>query len=159
MMKQKAPKAKIKASLAKKKPPSAVEKPPKKALKPTKKKDKPTAAKLIALPGGQRVHIGYTLGRLLLKLEVTPAMLAASIGVKAWSVRKMLKKKFLHARLLVRISEALQHDVVRYLYLPEHLPGNSALREKMKSLETENELLRKENSYLKKINAFLEKPK
>ena len=112
-----------------------------------------------ALPGGKGIHMGYTLKRVLTRLELSTTDLGALLGITQQSAHAMCKKKYLHAATLVKISEALNHDVLRYLYRPEHLPGNAALKERIKLLEKENEQLKSENDYLKKINALLEKSK
>lgn len=110
-----------------------------------------------ALPGRKGVHIGYTLGRLLVKLQLTTTTLAALLHIAPQSARAMLKKKYLHAATLVRISEALQHDVIRYLYRPEDLPGSPKLKERAEELEKENEGLKKEVEMLQKLVKLLEK--
>jgi len=109
----------------------------------------------VALPGGKGVHIGYTLGRLLKRQEISTTELALRMGISGKSARAMLKKKYLHATTLVKISEVLKHDVVRYLYLPKHLPGYTIMKEKVEKLERENVGLKKENEMLKELNALL----
>ena len=111
----------------------------------------------ITLPGAKGVHIGYTLGRLLKKLNMSTADLGHMLGISRQSARIMLKKKYLHAATMVKISEALRHDVVRYLYLPEDLPGSPALKERVEELEKENEGLKKEVVMLQKLVKLLEK--
>ena len=68
----------------------------------------------------------------------------------------MLKKKYLHAATLVRISEALNHDVVRYLYLPEDLPGSPALKKRAEELEKETQELKQKVVMLEKMVKLLE---
>lgn len=111
------------------------------------------------LAGGKGIHVGYTTGRLLQKMKLTNGNLAALLGITPESVRRMLKKKYLHAATLVKISQALQHDVVRYLYLPENLPGNRALEEKVKDLEAENAALKEKVEMLSELNRLLRKAK
>ncbi len=50
---------------------------------------------------------------------------------------------------------ALQHDIVRYLYLPAYLPGNAELKKQVEELEKKNETLKKENGMLQELNALL----
>lgn len=109
----------------------------------------------VSLPGCKGVHIGHTLGLLLKKLGLSSTDLCNLLGVSRQTAQRMLRKKYLHARLLVRISEVLQHDVVRYLYLPEDLPGNAALKKQVEELEKENERLKKENKMLEEMNVLL----
>ncbi len=124
----------------------------------TKAKDIITRAKdNVTLPGRKGVHIGYTLGRLLKKLDMSTTGFARILGISSVSARAMLKKKYLHAATMVKISEALNHDVVRYLYLPEHLPGNPALKQGVEELEKENAGLKKEVVMLEKMVKLLEK--
>lgn len=111
----------------------------------------------VPLPGAKGVHIGYTLGRLLKKLDMSSTHLAQLLHISPKSARAMLKKKYLHAATLVKISEALNHDVVRYLYLPEHLPGSPALKQRVEELEKEMEALKKENEMLSELNRLLKK--
>lgn len=54
----------------------------------------------------------------------------------------MLKKKYLHTATMVKVNQALNHDIVRYLYLPENLPGNPVLKKKIEELQKENAILR-----------------
>jgi len=110
-----------------------------------------------ALPGGKDIHIGYTIGRLLTKLQLSATTLATLLGISRQSAHSMLKKKYLHAATLINISEALQHDVIRYLYPPEHLPANPKLKERVEELEKENEGLKKEVVMLEKMVKLLEK--
>lgn len=110
-----------------------------------------------SLPGGKGIHMGYTIRRLLEKLKLSTPHLATLLGISRQSAHAMLKKKYLHAATLVKISEVLQHDVVRYLYRPEDLPANAALKKKAEELEKENAALKKENEMLKKMVKLLEK--
>lgn len=127
-------------------------------VKVTKSKDNVTMSKdKVTLPGRKGVHIGYTLGRLLKKLDMSAPGFARTLGISSVSARAMLKKKYLHAATLVRISEALQHDVVRYLYLPEDLPANPALKQQVDELEKENEALKEKVVMLEKMVKLLEK--
>lgn len=110
-----------------------------------------------ALPGGKDVHMGYTIGRLLTKLQLSATTLATLLGISRQSAHSMLKKKYLHAATLVKISEALQHDVIRYLYPPEHLPANPKLKERVEELEKENDALKQKVVMLEKMVKLLEK--
>lgn len=110
-----------------------------------------------ALAGGKGIHIGYTIGHVLGTLKLPTATLATLLGISQQSAHAMLKKKYLHAATLVKISEALNHDVVRYLYLPGDLPGNAALKERVEELEKENAALKKENKMLTELNQLLKK--
>lgn len=136
---------------------SANEKGSKENLKGTTSNQKGSPS--VALPGGKGVHIGYTLGRLLKMQEISTTELALRMGISGKSARAMLKKKYLHATTLVKISEVLKHDVVRYLYLPKHLPGNTTLKEKVEKLEQKNAALKKENEILKELNTLLREKK
>lgn len=110
-----------------------------------------------ALPGGNNVWVGGTIRKVLKKLDLSTTDLALLLGISKQSTRAMLKKKYLHATRLVKISEVLNHDVVRYLYLPEELPGNKALKEKAEELEKENDELKEKIKMLEELNALLKK--
>ncbi len=105
------------------------------------------------------VHIGSTLSKLLHARRISTRQFAELLQINERNARAMLKKKYLHAATLVKISEVLQHDVIRYLYLPENLPGNPALKQQVKELEKENGELKKELQYLKEINSMLKNKK
>ncbi len=108
-----------------------------------------------ALPGGKGIHIGYTIRQVLGTLKLPTTTLATLLGITQQSAHAMLKKKYLHARLLVRISEVLQHDVVRYLYLPDDLPGNKALKVQVEKLEQENAALKEKVEMLEELSQLL----
>ena len=110
-----------------------------------------------ALPGGKGIHMGYTLKRVLTRLELSTTDLGALLGITQQSTHAMLKKKYLHAATLVKISEALNHDVLRYLYRPKDLPGNPALKQRVEELEKENEGLKEKVVMLEKMVKLLEK--
>lgn len=101
------------------------------------------------------IHIGKTLKRLLEKQGVSPEELGERIGKGRTTVYAMLRQKYLHSGLMVKISEALKHDIIQYLYQPEDLPGNKKLQQKVEEMEHEIETLRKENNYLKELNTLL----
>lgn len=111
----------------------------------------------VSLPGCKGVHIGHTLGLLLKKLGLSSTDLANLLGISRQGAQRMLRKKYLHAATLVKISEVLQHDVIRYLYLPEHLPGNKALKERVEELKKENDALKQKSEMLEKMVKLLEK--
>jgi len=102
------------------------------------------------------VHIGSTLRKLLRAKRISTSRFGELLQINERNARAMLKKKYLHAATLVKISEVLKHDVIRYLYLPENLPGNPALQQQVAALEQENQQLKQENTMLKKINTLLE---
>lgn len=110
-----------------------------------------------ALPGGKSVWIGGTIRKVLKKLDLSTTDLALLLGISQQSTRAMLKKKYLHAARLVKISEVLNHDVVRYLYMPENMPGNKALKEKAEELQKENDELKEKIKMLEELNALLKK--
>lgn len=110
-----------------------------------------------SLPGGKGIHMGYTIRRLLEKLKLSTPHLATLLGISRQSTHAMLKKKYLHAATLVKISEVLQHDVIRYLYLPDDLPGNAELKKLVEELEEENGALKEKVEMLQKMVKLLEK--
>jgi len=103
------------------------------------------------------VHIGSTLNKLLRRKKISQKEFAEMLGISPRSVRRMLRKKYLHAASLVKIGEALNHDVIRYLYLPGNLPGNAELKKRTEELEKENAALKKENNMLSELNTLLKK--
>jgi len=111
------------------------------------------------LPGGKGIHIGYTLMRLLKMQGVPVTEFAHKMSINPKSAHAMLKKKYLHAATMVNISEALQHDIIRYLYLPENLPGNAGLIKSMEEMEKEMKALKKENEMLSEMNRLLKRGK
>jgi len=103
------------------------------------------------------VHIGNTLKKLLKQQKITHPAFAKMMGINERSVRRMLRKKYLHAATMVKISELLNHDIIRYLYLPQELPGNTALMQRVEALEKEVAGLKKENEMLSELNRLLKK--
>lgn len=101
------------------------------------------------------IHIGKTLRRLLEKQGTSSVALGKRIGRSERAVQAMLRKKHLHSKVMVQISNALKHDIIRYLYQPDLLPANQALQKKAEALQHENEELKKELKYLKEINTML----
>lgn len=103
------------------------------------------------------VHIGSTLKKLLKQKKISHPAFAKMMGISARSVRRMLRKKYLHAATMAKISEVLEHDIIRYLYLPENLPGNPALKQQVEELQKEMKALKEKITDLKEINALLRK--
>ncbi len=105
------------------------------------------------------VHIGSTLSKLLKLKKISTKAFAEMIGINERNARAMLRKKYLHAATLVKIGEVLQHDVIQYLYLPDELPGNKKLKERVEELEQENEGLKEKVEMLSELNALLKEKK
>lgn len=103
------------------------------------------------------VHIGSTLRKLLRAKRISARQFAEMLGINERNTHRMLKKKYLHAATLVKISKVLEHDVIQYLYLPENLPGNPALKQRVEALEKENEGLKEKAVMLEKMVKLLEK--
>jgi len=120
-------------------------------------KGKSTYLKGTKKPGGKGIHIGYSLGRLLKMQGIPVAVLANKLGINPKNAHAMLKKKYLHAATMVKISEVLNHDIIQYLYLPENLPGNAVLMKRMEEMKKEMEALKKENVMLSEMNRLLKR--
>lgn len=101
------------------------------------------------------IHIGKSVRKLLKNQGVSPAELGERIGKGRTTVYAMLRQKYLHSGLMVKISEALKHDIIQYLYQPDELPSNKKLLQKVEELEHQIETLRQENNYLKELNQLL----
>ena len=104
-----------------------------------------------------RIHIGRTLRKLLRHKNMTTAELGKMIGYNNSAVSKMLRKPYLHSKVMLDISNALQHDLFQYLYQPGELPANKQLMQENEQLKKEMQALLKEIKYLKKINSLMEK--
>ena len=103
------------------------------------------------------IHIGSTLKKLLKQQKISHPAFAKMMGMNERGVRFMLRRKYLHAATMVKISEVLSHDIIRYLYLPENLPANAGLQKRMQEMEKEMETLKKENVMLSEMNRLLKK--
>ncbi len=104
---------------------------------------------------GYEIHIGKTLRKLLRRKSLSTKELGDMIGLDDSSVSRMLRKKYLHSKVMLDISSALSHDLFQYLYQPGEWPANKALQKKVEKLEHENGELKKELQYLKEINEML----
>lgn len=103
------------------------------------------------------LHIGKTLRMLLKQKSVSAQQLAEKLGVQERSVQRMLKKKYLHGKLMVDIGRALDHDIIRYLYERDERPANPALEKRVEELERENEGLKEKVKMLEKLVKLMEK--
>lgn len=118
---------------------------------------KETISSKKATPKQYKIHIGKTLRKLLQHKNVTTSELGKVIGRNKSAVSKMLRKPYLHSKVMLDISNALQHDLFQYLYQPGEWPANKQLLKENEQLKKEMQILIKENEYLKKINELMEK--
>jgi len=106
---------------------------------------------------GYEIHIGKTLRKVMQRKGISTIELGKMIGRDDSAVSKMLRKPYLHSKVMIDISSALGHDLFQYLYQPGEWPANKALKQQVQELEKENETLKKENELLKEVNALLKK--
>ena len=104
-----------------------------------------------------KAHLGKTIKKILEQRNMTGYDLAKMIDRDHRTVYDMLKKKYLHTRLLEKISIALEHDLFQYLYDPENLPGNKVLEQQLVEQQTQIQQLKNENKTLKDVIEVLKK--
>ena len=108
------------------------------------------------LPGGKDVHAGNMIKGVMKKLDLTTPTLAGLLGIAQQNTSAMYRKKYLHASALVKVSEALQHDVVKYLYPKQHRDALFTRRQRIEELEAENAALKEKVELLERMVRLVE---
>ena len=104
------------------------------------------------------VHIGNIIRDYINQKKISPVQFAKMIGKNPIVISRILNKPYLHCKLLLQISQALNHDFLQYygVETSEKLKKeNDDMRLNMQQLEREIEMLKNENDYLKQINKML----
>lgn len=103
------------------------------------------------------VHIGGTLKLLLKKKGLSHPQFAELMGISLRTAQRILASRYLHTTTMLKISEVLEHDLCRYLYLPENLPGNKALQQQVEQLQQEVAALKEKVTLQEKLIKEMEK--
>lgn len=100
-------------------------------------------------------HIGKTLKRIIKEKNISAEELGKLIGRSNPAVYRMFRKEHLHLKLLEKISLAIGHDMFQYLSQPAETTSEE--KQKIISLQKENDELKKEIIFLREVILALKK--
>jgi len=100
------------------------------------------------------IHIGEIIRNYLETKKISSPAFAKMLGMHRDGVARIFYRKHFHSKLLLQISQALNHNFFQY-YVPEMVQEekkkNEELQGHLLKLQTENDQLKTKNDFLEEM--------